>query len=79
MALTEETLIANILEHSGSEGNVDADTPLFSSGMLDSVAMLDLIMFVEQQSGMDVRAEDVTLENFDSPSRIMMFAQGLAA
>jgi D-alanine--poly(phosphoribitol) ligase subunit 2 len=77
MALTEEALIANIRQHSGIGGEVEADTPLFSSGMLDSVAMLDLIMFVEQQSGMDVRSEDVTLENFDSPAKILMFTHGL--
>ena len=79
MALTQDSLVACIRENSGIDEAIEADTSLFSSGMLDSVAMLNLIMFVEQQSSMEVRAEDVTLENFDTPARILEFAAKVAA
>jgi len=79
MALTEASLIQCIRENSGPNCDVDGESPLFSSGMLDSFAMLNLIMFVEAQTGMDVRAEDVTLENFDTARRILDFASRVTA
>lgn len=53
------------------------DDPLFSSGLLDSVAMMSLITFVEEKTGGDVRPADVTLDNFDSLSRITEYAATL--
>ncbi|PZQ57654.1 MAG: phosphopantetheine-containing protein [Novosphingobium pentaromativorans] len=79
MPLTEDSLIRSIAEFAALDGEVDAETPLFSSGALDSVAMLNLIMYVERETGTEIRAEDVTLENFDTASRILDFARKLAA
>lgn len=79
MALTEDSLLRSIAEFAALEDEVDAETPLFSSGALDSVAMLNLIVYVEQATGTEIRAEDVTLENFDTASRILDFARKLAA
>lgn len=53
------------------------DDPLFSSGLLDSVAMMSLITFIESSTGADVRPADVTLENFDTLARIADYAAGL--
>lgn len=57
------------------DGELDAESGLFSSGVLDSVAMLQLIAFVEEEAGIRVRPEDVTLDNFDSAVRIARFAE----
>jgi D-alanine--poly(phosphoribitol) ligase subunit 2 len=73
MALDTDTIIQNVRTISGYEGAVDADTSLFSSGMLDSIAMISLIAFVEQHAGIEVRADEVTLDNFDTPARIARF------
>lgn len=75
MALTEDQTIAFLKETLQVEEDLDADTSLFSSGLLDSVAMMTLIAFVEEQSGIDVRPQDVTLENFDTPARIVAYAE----
>lgn len=75
MALTETILIQNIRRISDLNGEATADTPLFSSGALDSIAMLNIITLVEEQSGIEIRADDVTLDNFDTVSRIMRFAE----
>jgi acyl carrier protein len=48
---------------------------LFSSGLLDSLAMLQLIGFLEKSSGIRIRAEDVTLENFDTVAGIMRYLE----
>ncbi len=48
---------------------------LFSSGLLDSLAMLQLIGFLEKSAGIRIRAEDVTLENFDTVAGIMRYLE----
>ena len=48
-------------------------------GNHDSVAMLNLITFVEAQTGIEIRADEVTLENFDTVARISRFAMERAA
>jgi acyl carrier protein len=57
---------------------VEVDTPLFSSGLLDSVTMLDLIGFIESSTGIEVQQQDVTLANFDSVERIVRFVESKA-
>lgn len=73
MALTEIGLLDHLRETTELNGQTMPDSPLFSSGMLDSVAMLNLIAFIEEASGVEIRAEDVTLDNFDTPARIVRF------
>jgi acyl carrier protein len=77
MALTETNLIGYLRDSLALDGALDADSELFSNGALDSVAMLNLIAFVEESSGVEVRPEHVTLDNFDTPGRILRFAQSL--
>jgi acyl carrier protein len=57
---------------------VNEDTPLFSSGLLDSFAMVTLVTAVEGAAGIKVRATDVTLANFDSVGRILGYVAGRA-
>lgn len=42
------------------------DEDLLTSGLLDSLSVMSLIHFIEQDLGIDVPAEDVTIENFVS-------------
>lgn len=79
MPLTEIKLLDSIRAFSGLNGETDGETRLFSSGALDSVAMLNLIMFVEQETGREIRADEVTLDNFDSASHILRFLEERAA
>lgn len=74
MTLDDKTLIRFVRETLGVE-DVTTNTELFSTGLLDSVSMVNLIAFMEQSSGIVVRPEDVTLENFDTPERILRFTQ----
>jgi acyl carrier protein len=73
--LTEEKLLAFLSGSLKVDGELSADSELFSSGSLDSVAMLQLITFVEDEAGIRIRPEDVTLDNFDSATRIIRFAE----
>ena len=42
------------------------DEDLLVSGLLDSLSVMSLIHYIEQDAGIDVPAEDVTIENFAS-------------
>ncbi|NUB45583.1 acyl carrier protein [Fertoebacter nigrum] len=74
MLLTTAALIAFLTDSLNIDAPVDADTELFSTGLLDSVAMMSIIAFVEEQAKIDVRPADVTLENFDTVGRIADYA-----
>lgn len=75
MALTEHMLVDYLRRTTPLNGATVPETPLFSSGALDSVAMLELLSFVEESAGIEIRAEDVTLDNFDTAIRIVAFAE----
>lgn len=60
------------------EETLNDDTELFSTGLLDSVSMMSVIMFIEQRTTSEVRPADVTLENFDTIGRIVGYAATLA-
>lgn len=78
MSLTPDRLILFLKSTLRLDGEVTAESTLFTSGALDSVAMLSLISFVEEQAAIQVRTEQVTLENFDTPGRIVAFANAPA-
>ena len=50
-----------------------AESALFSSGLLDSFAMADLVSQIEVKEDIVVPPEDFTLENFDSINRIVAY------
>jgi acyl carrier protein len=49
-----------------SASNLKDDTPLRSSGILDSVATLKTVTFVEERYGIEVEAHEASVENFDT-------------
>jgi len=53
--------------------DVDAVTPLFSSGLIDSFALVQLITHVEDNCGIRFSAADVNLDNLDSIERIISY------
>lgn len=55
--------------------NLRDDTPLRTSGVLDSVATLRMVTFVEEQFGITVEAHEASVENFDSINSIVAFIQ----
>jgi len=74
--LTAAALIEYLERHLGIDiGGVNARTPLFTSGLIDSFALVSLITFVEQASGIVVQPADVTLDNIDSIQRILAFVE----
>lgn len=76
MALTAQDLITFLKESLNIDEQIDAETELFSTGILDSVAMMNMIAFVEETARTDIHPADVTLENFDTVSRVVALVNG---
>ena len=58
----------------GIKQAVQDDTALFSMGLIDSLNVIELVTFVEEQLGWSVPPREITLENFDSVGQILRFA-----
>jgi acyl carrier protein len=48
-----------------SESNLKDDTPLRTSGILDSMSTLNLVTFLEQTFGITIDAHETGVDNFD--------------
>lgn len=62
---TIRTYILNEYLPGESASNLKDDTPLRTSGILDSMATLNLVTFVEQTFGVTNDAHETGIENFD--------------
>ncbi len=51
------------------------DTPLLDSNILDSVAVLSLVMFLEQQFGISITIAEVQSDNFRTIDTICAFVR----
>ena len=80
MILDRGNLRRYLHEQQGLEPeDFEDDTLLFSSGLIDSFSMVDLIIFIEDTEGVRVHPADVTLDNFDSIKRILAFVEARCA
>lgn len=52
---------------------IEDDTPLFSSGLIDSFSLVSLLTFLEENAQFRVDPGDVNLENLDSIERILAY------
>jgi acyl carrier protein len=59
--------------------NLRDDTALITTGILDSVAILRLVTFVEERYGIEVEAHEAGNDNFDSIDSIAAFIQNKQA
>lgn len=76
MALTKGAVIEYLTNiHSVTSSEIGGETPLFSNGLIDSFAMIDLVSFIEQSLGTRMSPSDITLDNLDTVDRIVAFAE----
>lgn len=74
MPIGRDTLVEYMVEHFQVREEDLADGKLlFSSGLLDSFFLVDLVVFIEKEAGIRVGATEVTLDNMDSIERILGF------
>jgi acyl carrier protein len=58
-----------------SADNLTDTTPLRSSGILDSLATLALISFLEEQFNIEVEAHETDIDNFDRIQDIAAYVE----
>ena len=49
---------------------IDADTPLFRTGIINSIRILELIAWTERATGRTIVDRDIRMDNFQSVGRI---------
>lgn len=54
---------------------IDASTPLFSSGLIDSFSLATLIVELETSAGFRMQPLDINLDNLDSIERMLRFLE----
>lgn len=80
MALTRDALIEYFKDTVGLDtSTIDDQTPLFSSSLVDSFSMVELIAFMEAQGGFKMGPTEINLDNLDSLQAIMAFAEQKSA
>ena len=56
--------------------NFNDDTPLMSSGVLDSISTLQLVDFIEKKFGVEFAPHEVDQDNLDTLNMIGDFVKG---
>ena len=59
----------------GGEAGLENNASLLEEGIMDSTGVLDLVMFIEETFGIQVKDEELTPENLDSVDRLVSFVQ----
>ncbi len=60
------------------QDELEDDAPLFSSGIIDSLDLLDLVVLVESELNTKVTPGQLSLANFDSINKIIGFSESLS-
>lgn len=76
MAISREDVLTFLEEQTDLDINeIEDDTLLFSSRMVDSFAMVELIQVIESNCNFRMRPTEVHLDNLDSIARILAFCE----
>jgi acyl carrier protein len=67
-------LLAEIAVGLGKE-SLDPDEDLLEQRIIDSMAILKLVLFMEQTFGIEVKDEDIVPENFQSLNSTVKFVE----
>jgi acyl carrier protein len=70
-----ESFIVNDLLQ-GARDTINLDEPLVSTGVIDSLGMLRLIGFLEEEMGVAIGDGEVTPDNFETLRKIAQFVEG---
>lgn len=75
MSEISQTISGYVLEtfFSGDESDFNQDTPLLSSGVVDSISALELVAFLEDTFSLEFKPHEVDRDNLDTVSRMTQF------
>ncbi len=64
-----------IVESTGQELALTAEDPLISTGILDSLSMVSLVIALQSEFGVQLEVTDLNVENFESIRSISNLVQ----
>ena len=67
--------IVGFLVSATGQTTIDSDTELQESGIIDSLMMMDLLVFIETELGIRLEFEDITPDVFETPATITRLVQ----
>ena len=70
MTSTAQTIRSYISEELAPGSEIDDDTSLITSEIIDSMGVLTLIGFLEEEFGVEINADDVDLTHFENVAGI---------
>jgi D-alanine--poly(phosphoribitol) ligase subunit 2 len=80
MDTIKQTIHAKIVELARGLGRdargLGSNAEIPASGLLDSAALMELIMWCEMEFGIEIEQEQLTLDNFGSVDAIAAYVEG---
>lgn len=74
MTISRQLLVDQLESQFGlNAAELSDDTLLFSTGLLDSLSVAELLVLLEKQGGFTMEPTEVTLDNLDSIEKILAF------
>ncbi len=70
-----QSYIAQNLLFSGTEFNYSNDDSFLEEGIVDSLGVMELVSFVEDQYGLKVNDYEITPENFNSVNKLSKYVR----
>ena len=78
MSVSRQDLVAFFQERFSLDlSEMADDDALFSSSLLDSLSIVEVVAFLEERTGMTLQPDDLSFDNFDSVARILRFTRVL--
>jgi len=75
---TKEKIKGFIIEtflFDASDATLEDDVSLLDTGIIDSTGVLELVSFIEEEFGIEVKDEELVPENLDSLAKIAAFIE----
>ena len=58
------------------DNEIDSNTPLLTSGLIDSAGLVRLAALIERETTITIPDQDINADNFDSIERIQAYLRG---
>lgn len=71
-----KTFLQELLADYGAEADFGDEDSLLTSGILDSQAVLRMVVFLEEEFGLDLAERGFDQDDFDSLTNIMRLVEG---
>jgi len=73
MSMNIKDQLKEYVEELAKQDDIDPSINLFETGLLTSVHVLDLIAYIEEQFGIVISPDDLSIENFGSIDEMVTY------